>query len=138
MALQGFALELAAVVPTVAAAGLQNCTCTVQQRTNAVDPTTGQLDLSDWVDIPTLTGLPAMASIQRSYAPNQSATTKTPQQDQTETLIHVLLLGYYPGILQQYQLVVTGGSYAGTYEIMAVESDSQSIQTRLAVRVWTQ
>jgi len=43
------------------------------------------------------------------------------------------LNGYYPLILQQYLAQVDGT----TYEVMAVESDSQKQITRLAVRLYT-
>src|SRR5580704_13023191 len=134
MALQGFALELEAVVPAVAKAGFFDSLCTVQQRTNTVSAL-GQPDLSDWVNIPEFTDLACMVSVFRPAMPNMTATVREPQQFDTETLIHVLLDGYFPGILQQNQLVVTTGTYAGSYEIMGVEPDSQATQTRLAVRV---
>lgn len=110
--------------------------CTVQERTNTVSAL-GQPDLSDWVDIVGLVDLVAMVSIHRALIPDQGATVRTAQDFETMTEIHVLLNGYYPAIQQQNQLLVTEGSYAGTYEIMAVEADSQAQMTRLAVRVWT-
>ncbi len=137
MAQQGFAIEIAELMPTALESGFFNSLCTVQQRTGAVSAT-GQPDLTDWVDIPEFTDLVCMVSIDRPTLPDMAAVVRKPQELDTMTLIHVLLAGYYPGILQQNQLVVTTGSYAGSYEIMAVEPDSQETQTRLAVRVWTQ
>lgn len=136
MAMQGFALEFEGLIPDVVEAGLPNCLCTIQQRTNTVS-VTGQPDFSDWVDIAEFVEIDAMASIDRPSIPNMSATVRQPQQFDTETLIHVLLMGFYPGILQQNQCVLVGGPYSGSSEIIAVESDSQETQTRLAIRAWT-
>ena len=129
---QDLGYELVAVMPTALDCGLFDSLCTIQQRTNTVGPT-GQPDLTDWVDIPTLTGLECMLSLQRPFVTNQSATVRTPQQFDTETEVHILLQGYYPQILQQNQAVVDGIPYM----IMGVESDSQKRQTRLAARVYT-
>ena len=134
---QDLSYEIEQVIPEVIQTSLYNCLCTIQQRTNTVSAV-GQPDLADWVTIPTLQSLQAMASIARPFMPNETATVRQPQQFETETLIHVLLMGYYPSILQQNQCVLVGGPYQGTYEIMAVENDSQFTQTRLGVRVWTQ
>lgn len=116
----------------------ESATATIQQRTNMVSAT-GQVDLSDWVDT-ALVDVPCMISIQRYTLPNQSAVMRKQQELDTETQYHILLNGYYPEILQSNQVVVTvlltGISTA--YEIMAVESDSQQQQTRLAARIWTQ
>jgi len=136
MALQGFTGEIAELMPMALESGFFNSLCTIQQRTGAVSAT-GQPDLTDWVDIAELTNLKCMVSIYRPFTPNISGTVRTPAQFNTETEIHILLAGYYPGILQQNQVVVTTGSYAGTYEIMTVEPDSQQTQTRLGVRAWT-
>ena len=136
MALQGFALEFEGLIPAVVEAGLPNCLCTIQQRTNTVS-VTGQPDLSDWVDIAELVDIDAMASIDRPTFPDLGAANRMPQQFDTTNDIHLLLMGFYPGILQQNQAVLVGGPYDGTYEIISVEPDSQETQTRLALRVWT-
>ena len=136
MALQDLSAELSAVMDEAQEGGLFSAVCTVQERTNTVSAL-GQPDLSDWVDIVGLVDLVAMVSIHRALIPDQGATVRTAQDFETMTQIHVLLNGYYPAIQQQNQLLVTEGSYAGTYEIMAVEADSQARMTRLAVRVWT-
>lgn len=129
---QTLGYELDAVMPEALGTGLFVSLCTIQQRTNTVGPT-GQPDLTDWTDIPTLTDLECMKSMQRPFVTNQSATLREPQQFDTYTEYHVLLNGYYPQILQQNQAIVDGNPY----EIMAVEPDSQKRQTRLAVRVYT-
>ena len=129
---QGILYELGQVLPGVEALGLFDSLCTIQQRTNTVSAL-GQPDLTDWNDIPGLTNIQSMLSIQRTALPNQAATVRTPEQFDTQTQLHLLLNGYFPQILQQNQAVVDGTPY----EIMAVESDSQKTQTRLALRVYT-
>ena len=129
---QGILYELGQVLSGVEELGLFNSECTIQQRTNTVSPT-GQPDLTDWVNRAGLVDIPGMFSIQRPAMPNTTATVRTPQQLDTLTLYHLLLDGYFPQILQQNQAVVNGTPY----EIMAVESDSQFTQTRLAIRSYT-
>lgn len=129
---QFLSYELEATVPLAAESGLFSSLCTIQQRSNTLS-VTGQVDLTDWNDIPTLSNIACQFSIQRPFMPNQGATGKLPQQTDTETMYHILLQGYYPQILQQNQAVVDGRAY----EIMAVESDSQKQMTRLACRIYT-
>jgi hypothetical protein len=116
----------------------ESATATIQQRTNTVS-VTGQPDLTDWDDISDLTDIPCMFSVARPAMPNQGATVRTAQQSDTETQYHVLLNGYYPAVLQSNQVVITilSTGVATAYMIMAVESDSQQQQTRLACRAYT-
>lgn len=130
---QNLTYEFDQVIPGVELIGLFSSLCTIQQRTNVVSAT-GQSDLTDWNNIPDLVDIPCVFAIQRPAMPDQGATVRTPIQFGTMTQYHCLLDGYFPDILQSNQAVVNGNPY----EIMAVESDSQNTQTRLAVRVWTQ
>lgn len=58
---------------------------------------------------------------------------RRPEQYDTMGMRALELNGYYPLILQQHLAQVDGV----TFEIMAVEPDSQKQITRLAVRVYT-
>jgi hypothetical protein len=136
---QSLSYELLGVMPAATDPSLglfQSALATIQQRTNVVS-LTGQPDLSDWVNT-ALVDIPCMFAIQRPSIPNQSATSRQPQQIDTETEYHCLLNGYYPEILQSNQLVITILGISTAYEIMAVESDSQQTQTRMAARIYTQ
>lgn len=117
----------------------ESATVTIQKRTNAVS-VTGQPDLTDWTNITGLISTPCMISMQRPTLPNQNATQRKPQELDTETEFHILLNGYYWQIRQSNRAVVTilKTGVSTPYEIMAVESDSQQTQTRLACRIWTQ
>jgi len=131
---QSLTYEFGQVIPIVEQADLFVSQCTIQARTGAVS-TTGQPDLTDWVNVAGLVNIPCRKAIQRPYNPNQQATVRAPQQFETQTQFHLLLDGYFPQIIQANQAVVDGVPY----EIMAVESDSENnVMTRLALRVWTQ
>lgn len=127
------AIELAVqnVMPAAAATGLFVSLCTIQQRTGAVS-LTGQVDLTDWNDIDSLSNIPCQFSIVRPATPNMAATLRMPAQTDSLTQFHALLDGYFPSILQSNQAVVDGTAY----EIVAVESDSQKTQTRLGLRAY--
>jgi hypothetical protein len=105
--------------------------CTVQQRTGATDPL-GQVDLQDWMIIPSLAEIPCILSVYRPSAPDKAAQMRMPDSFDFSNYRHCLLNGYYPAILQQYQAVVDGIPY----EIMAAENDSQFTMTRLALRIY--
>lgn len=135
---QSLAYEFEEIIPAVVESGLPNCTCTITQRSGSLDAL-GQPDEdpANYTPVSGLINLEAMASIDRPTYPNTSATERMPQQVDTETLVHLLLMGFYPQVQQQNIAVLTGGPYPGTYEIQAVESDSQDTMTRLALRVFT-
>jgi hypothetical protein len=64
--------------------------------------------------------------------PDLAAVTRMEDRYDTLTERHCLLDGYFPQILQRDLATVDGI----VYEIMAVESDSQHILTRLALRTF--
>jgi hypothetical protein len=139
---QSLAYEIDAVMPAATDPELalfEAATVTIASRTNTVSAT-GQPNLTTFNAISGLVAIPCMISIQRVTMPNQNASMRKPQEIDTETQYHLLLNGYYPEILQQNQAQVTVEATGVTtnYEIMAVESDSQATQTRLAMRIWTQ
>jgi hypothetical protein len=139
---QALAYEIDAVMPAATDPELtlfEAATVTITDRTNTVSAT-GQPNLTTFNPIAGLITLPCMISIQRVTMPNQGATMRKPQEIDTETMYHLLLNGYYPRILQQNQAQVTieATGIVTNYEIMAVESDSQATQTRLAMRIYTQ
>ncbi len=129
--------SLAYEYPEAIAAAIESAAlvslCTIQQRTNTVDGL-GQVDLADWVNVVGLVNLPAMLAPYRPSTPDRNATTRMPESIDTSNYRHVLLNGYYPDVLQQYQAVVDGTAY----EIFAVEHDSQKTMTRLVVRLYQQ
>ena len=65
--------------------------------------------------------------------PNVGDTTRTVEQYDSKTEFHLLLEGFFPAVQQRYLVRVDGSQM---YEVMGVESDSQSTQTRCAVRAY--
>jgi hypothetical protein len=136
---QSLTAELSQVMPQAVATGLFLSLCTIQQRAiSAGEPKTdvlGQVDLSgpDYTTVAGLANIPCQIAVQKTSAPDMAAVVRREQQYDTRADKHVLLNAYYPAILQQHIAIVDGV----TYEIMAVENDSQQQMTRLAVRVFT-
>jgi hypothetical protein len=129
--------EFTRVMPEVALIGTQISLCTILQRgsvggepiTNAM----GQVDLAQTDYTTILSNIPCMLAVLRPFRPDISATVR--KADETDTINDkaIELNGYYPQILQQHLAVVDGV----TYEIFAVEADSQKQVTRLAARTFT-
>lgn len=130
--LQGLYAQPGDAIAAFVASGLAISTCNIQSRTNVVDAL-GELDLTNWVDVAGLTGIKCMFSVETPLRPDQNDVGRTMQQSNTHNEFHVLLVGYYPGILQQYTAVIDGFRY----QIQTSESDSQKTMTRLAVRTYT-
>ena len=131
---QSLTTDLLLVTQSVFNSGLLISSCTIQQRTGAVN-SYGQPDLSDWNDVAGLVGLNCMLSVQSIYRPDMRGTKRLPTEFELEADRHLYLNGYYPQILAQMSAVVDGVRY----EIMSgAECDSQKQTTRLALRTWTQ
>ena len=126
---QSIALDLAATTAAVAAAGLYSSLCSIQSPNNSPD-TVGQSDLVDWSNVSGLTNIPCMLAPHSPGTPPQGDKRYTAQDTATSTEFHLLLDGWFPGILQTQRALVDGTPY----EIMSVEADSQKTMTRLAVR----
>ena len=128
--LQTFTLDVAR--EAVEAAGLFSSTCTIQNPPATVDAQ-GNQDLNplNYTNATGLVAIKCMAAplvIERPDAQDENAmAVYTKMRDQRR----VLLNGHYPQITQKQQALIDGLYY----DILAVESDSQGITTRLAVQV---
>ena len=130
---QGLTYEVNMVMPQAGLTGLFDSLCTIQARTNAVDPASGQVDLSDWVNVAGLVNIPCQVAPMSSLRPDPAGVHRLPTEFDTLGYRHVLLNDYYPAVLQQHRLMLDGIAF----EIMSVERDSQYQQTRMAVRYFT-
>ena len=100
------------------------------QRVNSM----GQVQLTSQTPVAGLEDLPCLFSPAVPTRPNQGDTKRTTPQWDTSTEFHLLLQGAYPAVLQRYLVQINGGKF---YEVMGVETDSQQVMTRCAVRAWT-
>lgn len=94
----------------------------------------GQVDLINFSVVAGLENIRCMFAPQNVSTPNQGDTTRTVEQFDSKTQFHLLLAGYFPAVQQRYLVKVDGSVY---YEVQGTESDSQSSQTRCAVREWS-
>ncbi len=134
---QNIIFDLQETVDTVATLGLFVSLCSIERRPNP--PGT---DASGWPDYsvsPTgyqpvagLTNIPCMNAVEATAKPDKYGVVRTAMELETMAYYHILLNGYYPTILQRDLAIVDGT----TYMVQAVESDSQGVMTRLAVRRW--
>lgn len=135
---QGLVYELDSVTPAIAQTGLQLSLCTILVRAaSGGEPKTdalGQVDTSipDYTVLPGHQNIPCQLAVNK-LRPDEGGVIRRPEQYDTMGARALELNGYYPLILQQYLAQVDGT----TYEIMAVESDSQKQITRLAVRLYS-
>lgn len=132
---QSLQYELVEVMPEAQKTGLLRSSATFQQRTSTTSPG-GIVDLNDWVNVSGLVAIPCMLTVYSPLRPDEAGVIRTPQTFNTLGERHLLLDGYYPAVLQQYTVTLSGDS--ARYEVMAVEHDSQHQQTRVAVRYYTQ
>lgn len=130
---QSIAVDIARVMPEVAASGLLTSLCTITvppgdlDAGGAPDPAAPYTDLTGHVDIPcTAAALSSGDSVQPTEV-------KTLSEILAKNMLHVLLGGYYPTIIADYRAVVDGI----VYDIVGVENDSQGVQTRLALELAT-
>jgi hypothetical protein len=130
---QSLSYELANVIPTVLASGLQASLCTIQQLAGGVDPRSGQPNLDNWVNVAGLVNLPAMLSVLSTLRPDGAGVKRQPDQFDITGIRHLFLGGNYKGQIDRTMQAIVDGN---TYEIMSVEFDSQSTQTRLGIRFW--
>jgi len=132
---QSLIFDLQETIDTVATMGLFVSLCTIQRRPNppAVDASGWPTYTSDYTNVAGLVNIPCMDAVEATAKPDKYGVARTPVEFQTMAYYHILLNGYYPAILQRDVAIVDGT----TYMIEAVESDSQHVMTRLAVRRWT-
>jgi hypothetical protein len=98
-------------------------TVTIQQATENVDATTGEVTTS-WADYAGHVGLAC------SQGPSGGVEVK--QSDQTYVVANwtIALRGYYPTITEKMQAVIDGTAY----EILLVQNDSHAQMTRILTR----
>ena len=135
---QSLAYEFTQVVPQVIATGVQSSLCTIFVRAQAawlpVVDAMGQVDTAngDYTVLPGHSNIACQLAVNK-MRPDEGGVIRRPEQYDTSGQRTLELNGYYPLILQQHIAQVDGT----TYEVMAVESDSQKQITRLAVRLYT-
>jgi hypothetical protein len=98
--------------------------CTIQERTEAQDPVTGEVTYS-WADIADMTDIPC------SHGPNGGVEVK--QSDQTYVVSNytLALSGDYRAAQETMRAVIDGT----VFDILLVEHNSHSMKTRLLTRV---
>lgn len=132
---QVFTVDHTAVLTAVRNAGLFTGACTTQ-RFDGTAGSTGRPALSvdaNWdaveTAIPCMIGADGVASKIRN-----SFEKKSDVADMQTDILHVLLDGYYPGILHGDRAVLTRGATSiGTFDIQGVEHSTDNVMTRLAV-----
>lgn len=130
---QNLTFDLTETIRTVSDLGLFISKCTIQRRPNppAVDAS-GWPDYTSYLPLTSHVNLPCMFSVETEGKPDKYGVMRTAADFQEHAYYHLLLNGYYPAILQRDLATVDGTAY----EVMAVESDSQHVMTRLALRRW--
>ena len=135
---QSLAYEFTQVTPQIALTGVQVSLCTILVRNASggqpVTDSMGQVDTSipDYTVLPGHQNIPCQLAVNK-LRPDEGGVIRRPEQYDTSGQRSLELNAYYPLILQQYLAQVDGT----TYEVMAVESDSQKQITRLAVRLYS-
>lgn len=126
--------DLSGIMPAAVATGLFVSVASFFDRVGGDTPQQDAMGQVDQTLVP-VTGLQAiqcMFSVQMVGKPDSAGGRRTMQDLQEDTDRHLLLDSYYPGVLARYLVNVDGDLYEITPG--AVEHDSQSQMTRLAVR----
>jgi hypothetical protein len=127
--------DLSAVLGAVEAAGLFSSLCSVYE---FPDPETtgvsawGQVNLTDAVPVTGLQNIPCMKAPMPVGDPSANNEKRGSELIEQTNVFHALLDGFYPTVVQRQLAVIDGVAHS----ILNTESDSQSIMTRLAVRVY--
>lgn len=134
---QGLAFDIEQVMPEAIATGLFDALANIQ----APDGTFGPSGAPSGNYV-TVSGLGAIACMDAppSDARIQATEAKSLADQLSLNMRHVLLSGYYPQIETDWRAVITksDGVTVVVYDVMGAESDSQTQQTRLEVRIVTQ
>lgn len=128
---QSIGINAADTLNAVITAGFAQSLCSINAPSQEPDAI-GQVDLSDFSPRDGLQNLPCMKAVLIDTRPNPGLEQKREADIAGLEIWHILLMGYYPAINKRDQAVVDGVAY----DILTVESDSQSIMTRLAVRTY--
>lgn len=130
---QSTGFDIAGVMEAVRSSGLLVSLCTITTPPGvfddggAPDPTAPYVVLAGHVDIPCIN---APIKTSDSVAPSEQ---KSMQEIMAVEQRHVLLDDYYPLIIVDYRATIGGV----VYDIVEVESDSQSQMTRMALQLAT-
>jgi hypothetical protein len=118
--------EIASVMPTANTLGLFVSLCTIQQPAGSFDG--AGYPVGTWTTVSGLASIPCMITPVTSRL--QAMELKAIAETLAVSPRHVLLQGLYPNILTAWRAVVDGEAL----DILGVDHDSQSVQTRLEVR----
>jgi len=132
---QSLGIDLSSTLKTVESYGVLSSLCTIKQRGNpGGDIPVDALGQPDYTATPVagLTNIPCMIA-PMSYKPDESGVIRGQANYDILNMRRVILDGYFPQITTANVASIDGTDY----EIMAVESTSQGIYTRLAVRTYT-
>lgn len=114
------------VMPAAVATGLFVSLVTIQQPDGETTPSGAPSGL--WIDVAGMVGIAAMdapSSVPSITANESKSIDKTTAYNED----HVLLSGYYPGILDGWRAVVDGVNY----DVLGTEHDSQFKMTRVRI-----
>lgn len=125
--------DLGVTLTAVEDAGLFSSLCTIKRPTQTQNET-GQASLGNPVAVVGMTNIPCMLAPLVILRPQATDEIKLQGWTEEQSEFHLLLDGYYPGVLQKDVADVDGN----VYDVLGDESDSQRIMTRLAVRRRTQ
>lgn len=132
---QSLAYEVSAVMPAAAVTGLQDSLATFQTLSNVVD-SSGQVDLTNWVNVAGLVNIPCQLAVMSVMRPNQGATVRGETGFDISGQRILELNGYYSAsdirTGKDFRVIVD----SQIYEVMEVTFDSQKQLTRCAVRFW--
>lgn len=127
---QSIQYEIEAVMPTAIASGLFVSLCTIE-RPDGILVDAGEPS-GNFVAVPGCVNIPCTAPPLATRL--QANETKTLENIQAFSPLHVLLSGYYPviqdGVWHGWRAVIDGQPL----DILGTESDSQSQMTRMSVR----
>lgn len=138
---QGISIAIAAVMPAALQTGLfEKATVTFEAPVATEAGYSGSgFPTGAFLPVAGLTDIVAMVA-PTSISNVSGRTAKSIDQQEASNSSHVLLGGYYPDAEEVWRAggraVINGVLYENN-DILAVESDSQQTQTRMAVRVLT-
>jgi hypothetical protein len=131
---QGLGASFGGVVQQVLNTGIASATCNIQMQDGTFGPSGAPSQ--NYIPVSGLQGLIVM-NAPKSVGDRVGASKEKAVEQQTSfDPRHVWLAGFYPEIVTQYQAVITDPlGNATTYDILGVEADSQSLTTRMEVRL---
>lgn len=119
-----------ALLSSLAAGGFFPSTCDIQEQAAGQDAL--GTPSGSWAGLAGHTGLKAAVQVPSLQASGERRETGATYGERTRV---ILLAGSYPSITSLHRAVVTAGPNQGTYNVLAVDGDSQGASTRLLVEV---